>query len=78
MNTIRIHIPALLKKVQEMSDEHMEFVALTINGDAIDQNKYYPAFLYFEAYTKDGAVTDYDCIDAINIFENTFEQDKAV
>ncbi|SHI12697.1 hypothetical protein SAMN02745823_02608 [Sporobacter termitidis DSM 10068] len=77
MNNIQVHIPALLRKVQEMSSDDMAYVSLTINDEAIDQGIFYPAFLHFEAYGKNGSVADYESIDALNYYEDCLEQQDA-
>lgn len=64
MKNIYVHIPELLNLIEKMANENMEIVKLTINDQIADQNTSYPAFLYFEACTKDGFIADYDSIDS--------------
>lgn len=78
MQSVQVHIPALLRKVQKMSNDHMENVNLTISAEVIDQCVLYPAYLHFEAYTKDGAVSDYESIDALSFYNNPLDHDGAV
>lgn len=78
MQNIQVHIPALLRKLQEMSNDNMENVNLTIGTEVIDQCIFYPAYLHFEAYTKDGCVLDYESIDALNFYANPLEHNCAV
>lgn len=68
MKSITVHVPALLKKVQEMSNDNMENVKLTVSDRVTDRDKVFPAFLHFEAHTKDGFVEDYESIDALAFF----------
>lgn len=66
MQSIQVHIPTLLNKIEEMSRENMESVKLVIGDAVIDQDMVYPAYLHFEAYRADGTVTDYESIDALS------------
>ncbi len=63
MKSICIPVSALLNKVLEMTDENMVDVKLTLVDQMEDRGVNYPAFLHFEAYTEDGTVYDYECID---------------
>lgn len=64
MKSIQVNIPELLRKIQQMENENMETVKLSIHDEILDQNSQFPAFLYLEAYTKDGFIADYDSIDS--------------
>ena len=68
MNSITVHIPALLKKIQEMASHNMVNVKMTICDKAIDQDSIFPAFLNLEAYTEDGFIEDYESIDSIMFY----------
>lgn len=68
MKSITVHIPALLKKIQEMSNDQMESVKLEISDKVADQDNVFPAFLHFEAYDKDGFAEDYESVDALMFF----------
>lgn len=68
MKSITVHVPALLRRVQEMANDNMENVKITVCEKVTDQDKVFPAFLHFEAHTMDGFVEDYESIDAITFF----------
>lgn len=73
MKSIQVHIPALLRKIQEMSNDNMESVKLAISSEVIDQDRVYPGYLHFEAYTIDGSVSDYESIDSLNFYEDSID-----
>ncbi len=78
MKSIQLHIPALLQKIQEMSDDHMEYVTLTMRDEVIDQNILYPAFLHFEASTEDAFIVDYESLEALNLYTKDLGQSAVV
>lgn len=65
MKDIQIYIPALLKKAQEMLNDDMVTVHLSIADEANDQGEVFPPFLHFEAFLNDGSVRDYESIDGV-------------
>jgi hypothetical protein len=65
MKGIQIYIPALLKKTQEMLNDDMVTVYLSIADEAEDQGEVSPPFLHFEAFMNDGSVRDYESIDEV-------------
>ncbi|MGE4485274.1 MAG: hypothetical protein AB7C97_09225 [Oscillospiraceae bacterium] len=67
MKCIKVPMEPLLKKIQEIAKENMTSVKLSINDEVIDQSEFFPSFLHFEAYAKDGSATDYESIDAISM-----------
>ncbi len=66
MKSIEVHIPTLLRKIQEMACGNMSTVRLTINEEITDQDVLFPAFLHFEAFTADGSAMDYESVDSIS------------
>ena len=67
MKCIRVPMEPLLKKVQEIANENMTSIKLSINDESIDQSELFPSFLHFEGYAKDGTATDYESIDSISM-----------
>jgi len=65
MKGIQIYIPALLKKTQEMLNDNMVTVCLSIADEAKDQGEVFPPFLHFEAFMNDGSARDYESIDGV-------------
>lgn len=78
MRSIRVHIPALLDKIREMSDDNMTYVRLSICDETIDQSICHPAFMHFEATAPDGSAVDYESIDAVDVCCSWSEQRDAV
>lgn len=68
MKSIMVHIPALLERVQKMSNDNMENVELTICDKMTDQDRVFPAFVHFGAYNADGFAEDYESVDAVAFF----------
>jgi hypothetical protein len=78
MKSIHLHIPALLSKIQEMSNDNMENVKLTMCEEVIDQDIFYPALIHFEGYTNDGVVADYESIDSLSFLVDSLQEDVAI
>lgn len=66
MTSIKLKLAPLQKKIQEMIDDGIDSIRLTIHDEAEDQNDSSSAFLYIEGYTRDGQAKDYDSIDSID------------
>lgn len=65
MKKIIVSIPSLLGKLQEMSNDKMEYVEIAINDEEVDQDSYAPAFLHFDAFNKNFLIKDYESVDSI-------------
>ena len=62
-DNITVSVDDLLAKAEELKDEGINFVKLTISGD------YYDSDLEFEAYTEDGCSLKFGDIPASNCHE---------
>ena len=65
MKKIMVYLPSLIRKVQEMADDNMDYVMIDISEEVVDQYVYYPAFIHFEAFDKGGSIMDYESIDSV-------------
>ncbi|SMC59871.1 hypothetical protein [Papillibacter cinnamivorans] len=66
MNSAIVYIPALLEKLQEMTADQKSFIRITFCEESVDELRYFPGFLHFEAIGKDGLSTDYESIDSVS------------
>ena len=67
MKSICVHISALLAKVMKMSEDNIDGVKLSICKEAEEQGQFFPAFLHFEGFAKDGSVRDYESVDSVTM-----------
>ncbi len=65
MKRIQVFVPALLRKTQQMFNDGMEMVQISFIDGVMDQEEIFPAFMHFEAFTREGCPADYETIDSI-------------
>ncbi len=65
MKKIALRINELLEKLQEISDEKMDFVVLSFVDDEVDQKRIFPAFIHFLGVSENGFYKDYESLDAM-------------
>lgn len=65
MKSIIIEKTTLLQKIEEIRGSDMEYIEVSICDEELDQNHYFPSFIHFNAYDKDGACQDFESVDAL-------------
>jgi hypothetical protein len=67
MTSIRVKLTDLQKKIEELSEDGIENIKITIHEEAEDEDESFASFLYIEGYMENGHVRDYDSIDSIDL-----------
>ncbi len=72
MKSILVEKSILLQKMEEILGSDMDYIEVSICDEALDQNHYFPSFIHFKAYNKDGVCKDFESIDSsLGVFSNS-------
>ena len=69
MKSVTLSLPSLLLKVNEMIRGNMNFVKPPCCSEAIDEYRFAPGFLHFEAIRTDGLFRDSESIESLSLPE---------
>ncbi len=65
MKSILVEKSILLQKMEEILSSDMDYIEVSICDEELDQNHYFPSFIHFNAYNKDGTCQDFESIDSL-------------